>query len=184
MNSTIAQAAKLTADYIYKKEILGIDICLDERVFDLVNKNSMALCDYTVDCEIKEVTLPTFNTIKTCSSITIADETASTSSCTPITTESQCTYTVEGIKQYPNRIVINGTTLSFSAYNLATELDAFESFVKTFLDSQDFALSIVSVSGSYNISITSTSDIISIRAGDDVAGANNTVYVFNKDCRL
>lgn len=184
MSYQIVQAANLAASYIHKKETLGIDICLDSRVYKLVNKHFASLCDYTTDYEIKEVVLPSFNSIKSCGTITISDTTPNAEACTPIVTKSQCTYTVTGIKQYPNRIIINGITLNFSAYNLATEPSAFESFVRTFLNSQDFTIATVEVSGTYDITITSTSDIISIRSADDTIGTNNTIYVFNKDCRL
>lgn len=184
MPSQTVQAAKLVATYIYKKETLGIDVCMDSRVFQFINKHYASLCNYTSSEAIESVEIPDFNSVKTCTTITSSDITLDPEYCIPINTNSQCRYTVTGIKQYPNRITINGTTINFSAYNLATESLAFQNFVKTFLDSQDFTLASVLVSGTYDITITSTSDIISIRAGDDVGGTNNTVYVFNKDCRL
>lgn len=184
MNLVIAQAANLAADYIYKTEHLGIDICMDSRVFLLINKDYISLCDYTSDCAIKEVVLPTFNNIKTCAATSITDITPSSSSCSPITIKSQCTYTATGLKRYINRVTINSTNISFSAFDLQTEASAFENFLKTFLDSQDFALSTVEVTGSYTLTITTTSEIIDVRTADDVSGTGNTVTTFNKDCRI
>jgi len=128
--------------------------------------------------------LPTFNNIKTCAATSITDTTPSSSPCSTINIKSQCTYTATSLKRYVNRITVNGVSLFFSTYDLQTESTVFENFVKTFLDSQDFTLSTVQVSGSYTLTITSTSDIISVRTADDISGTGNTVTTFNKDCRI